>query len=111
MAERTALLARYQALTDEAVHLVEVGDWPLLQTRLEERARLERIWLDALAVQPASEQERDLVLGCVARLEPLLLQLEKALDGLNTQQKELEQEQQDLNRVGRNLQRIDSAYR
>ncbi|MDN0082644.1 hypothetical protein QU487_07765 [Crenobacter sp. SG2305] len=111
MAERSALLARYQTMTEQVVRLAEQNDWPALQACLEERAQLEHLLLGAIAMHPVVEQERQLVQACVARLEPLLPKLEHALDGLNVEQAALEQERQGLNRVGLNLQRIGAAYR
>jgi len=111
MAEHAALLARYQAMTEEVVCLVGLGDWPALQTSLEKRVQLEHLLLEAIASHPVAEQERQAVLACVARLEPLLPQLERALTGISAQQEALDQERQGLNRAGLNLQRIGAAYR
>ncbi|MCW3480605.1 hypothetical protein OL229_13745 [Neisseriaceae bacterium JH1-16] len=111
MVERAALLIRYRALTEQVVRLVEQEDWLSLQSCLEDRAQVEHQLLALFAGLAASEREQGVMRECVACLEPLLPQLTKAREGVDAKQSELDQEQQDHHRVGRNLQRIGSAYR
>jgi len=111
MSECAGLLARYQVLTAEVVRLVGQQDWPLLQSCLDNRAQVESQLLALFAVQPASDQEQGVMRACVACLEPLLPQLTVAQQELAAQQSQLDLEQQDHNRVDRNLQRIGAAYR